>query len=293
MGLQGAADHNRSAHAHLSHRRHRLHWLPSRARTARRRSSGARFDALEEPDGLRAAAAEADAVIHAAFDHDFSNYVANCEKDRRVIAALGEALVGSDKPLVITSGAGMGVPESGGPATEDVFNLHHPSPRIASELAGAELSKASVKVVVMRLPQVHDTRRQGLVSPMIAIARQKGLSAYMGEGRNRLPAAHVTDVARLYRLAVEQGQAGERFHAVAEEGVTSRDIATAIGAGLGVPVVSLSPEQAGEHFGWLAMFVGMDMPASSARTRERLVWRPEGPGIITDLQKVDYSAAAG
>ncbi len=247
---------------------------------------------LEDLESLSAGAAQADAVIHTAFDHDFSNFLANCEKDRRAIGALGGALAGADRPLVITSGTGMGNAELGRPATEDVFNLDHPNPRAASELAGAELSAAGVKVVVVRLPQVHDTHRQGLVSPFIEIARQKGVSAYVGEGLNRWPAAHVSDVALLYRLAVEQGQAGERFNAVDEEGLSARDIAAVVGNGLGVPVVSLSPEQAGEHFGWLGWAVGLDMPASSAWTRERLGWRPVGPGMIADLEQMDYGAAA-
>ena len=245
---------------------------------------------LEDPDSLAAGAASADAVIHTAFDHDFSNFVANCEKDTRVIRAMGAALVDSERPLVITSGTGMGATEPGQLATEDVIAINHPNPRVASELAGAEMSAAGVKVVVVRLPQVHDTLKQGLVSPFIEHARQKGVSAYVGEGLNRWPAAHVLDVALLYRLAVEQGKAGERFNAVAEAGVLARDIANVVGKGLGVPVVSLSPDKVSEHFGWLGMFVGMDMPASSAWTRQRLGWHPEGPGIIADLQNMEYAA---
>jgi nucleoside-diphosphate-sugar epimerase len=248
--------------------------------------------ALEDPDSLAAGAAKADAVIHTAFDHDFSNFVANCEKDRCAIKAMGAALAGSDRPFVITSGTGMGNAEPGRPATEDVISIDNPNPRVASELAGQELVAAGVKVVVVRLPQVHDTRKQGLVSPAVEIARRKGVSAYVGEGLNRWPAAHVSDVARLYRLAVEEGRAGERFNAVGEEGVAARDIAVAIGVGLGLPVVSLAPEQVSEHFGWLGLFVGMDMPASSAWTQERLGWRPEGPGMIADLRNMDYSIPA-
>ncbi len=247
--------------------------------------------ALEDPASLAAGAAKADAVIHTAFDHDFSNFVANCEKDRRAIMAMGAVLAGSDRTFVFTSGAGIGATTPGELATEDVMALDHPNPRVASEVAGAEMASAGVKVVVVRLPQVHDTRRQGLVSPFIELARQKGVSAYVGEGLNRWPAAHVDDVALLYRLAVEQGKAGERFHAVDEEGVRARDIATVVGEGLGTPVVSLSPAEASEHFGWLSLFVGLDMPASGAWTQERLDWRPKGPGIITDLQNMDYAAA--
>jgi nucleoside-diphosphate-sugar epimerase len=250
------------------------------------------FATLENPDSLKPGAAQADAVIHCAFDHDFSNFIANCAKDERVIRALGAALAGSGKPLLITSGVGMGAGAPGTLATEDRFDTSHPNPRTASELAGADVLKDGVKVVVIRLPQVHDTRRQGLVSPFIDISRQKGLAAYVGEGRNRWSAAHVSDVALLYRLAVEQGQAGERFNAVDEEGVSAKDIAAAVGKGLGLPVKSLSSEQAPEHFGWMAMFASMDLPASSAWTRQRLGWSPKGPGLLADLEQTDYSVPA-
>ncbi|RUW87283.1 SDR family oxidoreductase, partial [Mesorhizobium sp. M8A.F.Ca.ET.059.01.1.1] len=171
---------------------------------------------LEDPKGLRDGAAKAEAVIHTAFDHDFSRFVENCEKDSHVIAALGEALAGSDRPLVITSGVGMGSPGHGQLAVEDVFNAGHANPRIASELAGNALLEAGINLSVLRLPQVHDTRKQGLISPLIEIARQKGVSAYVGEGRNRFSAGHVLDAARLYRLAVEKRQPGARYHAVGE-----------------------------------------------------------------------------
>jgi nucleoside-diphosphate-sugar epimerase len=249
------------------------------------------FATLEDADSLKPGTAQADAVIHCAFDHDFSNFMANCQKDERAIRAMGAALAGSGKPFLITSGVGMGATAPGKPATEQAFDTSHPNPRTASELAGAEVLAAGVAVVVMRLPQVHDPRKQGLVSPFIDISRQKGLSAYVGEGRNRWSAAHVSDVALLYRLAVEQGRAGERFHAVDEEGVSARDIATVVGKGLGVPVTSLSPEQAPEHFGWMAMFAAMDLPASSAWTRQRLGWAPKGPGLIADLEAMNYGVA--
>ena len=245
---------------------------------------------LEDPASLSAGAAKADAVIHLAFDHDFSRFVDNCEKDRRNIKAMGEALAGSDRPFVITSGTGMGNSAPGKPATEDVIQIDNPNPRVGSELAGLELSKAGVKVVVVRLPQVHDTRRQGLVSPYVMISRQKGLAGYVGDGLNRWPAAHVGDVAKLYKLAVEQGKPGERFNAVDEEGVAAKDIAAAIGRGLGVPAASLTPQEAGEHYGWLGHFLAMDMPASSAWTRERLGWRPSGPSLLEDLAGMDYKA---
>ena len=179
----------------------------------------------------------------------------------------------------------------GQPATEDVFNTAHPNPRVASELAGAAMSAAGVNVSVVRLPQVHDTVKQGLISPAVAIAREKGVSAYVGEGLNRWPAAHVLDVARLYRLALEKREAGARYNAVAEEGIPVREIAQVIGQGLKVPVVSLSPEEAAGHFGWLAAFAGLDLPASSAQTQERLGWHPTGPDLMTDLRKMRYPSA--
>ncbi len=248
---------------------------------------------LEDLHSLRAGAASADAVIHLAFDHDFSRFAENCEKDRRAIAALGEGVKGSARPLLITSGTGMGGGGHGRPATEDVFDATHPNPRIASELAGAALLEAGVNLSVMRLPQVHDTRKQGLISLLIALARRTGVSAYLGEGRNRWSAAHVSDVARLYRLAVERGEPGARYNAVAEEGIATRAIAEAVGRGLGIPAVSVPAEQAADHFGWLAIFAGIDLAASSAWTRERLGWHPAGPGLIADLEAMDYGTAAG
>jgi nucleoside-diphosphate-sugar epimerase len=208
--------------------------------------------------------------------------------DRRAIETLGAALAGSDRPLVITSGTGMGNAAPGQPATEDNFNPDHPNPRKASELAGASMLDRGVNVSVVRLPQVHDPVKQGLITYAVKLAREKGASAYVGDGRNRWPAVHVLDAARLYRLALEKGEAGSRYHAVAEEGVPVRDIAEVVGRGLKVPVVSLCPEEAPAHFGWLAAFVGFDMPASSALTRKRLGWRPIGPGLISDLENMRY-----
>lgn len=243
---------------------------------------------LEDLESLRSGAAKADGVIHCAFNHDFSKFVANCEMDRRAIETLGAALTGSDRPLIITSGTGMGSAAPGQPATEDHFDPSHPNPRVASELAGASLSARGVNVSVVRLPQVHNRIKQGLVTYAIAVAREKGVSAYVGDGLNRWPAAHVLDAARLYRLALEKGEAGARYHAVAEEGVPVRDIAEVVGRGLKVPVVALSPEEAAGHFGWLAAFVGWDLLASSAQTQARLGWRPIGPGLIADLERMRY-----
>ncbi|MBZ9991314.1 SDR family oxidoreductase [Mesorhizobium sp. BH1-1-5] len=247
---------------------------------------------IEDLDSLRDGASKSDAVIHTAFDHNFSNFVANCEKDKRVIEALGGALAGSDRLLIITSGVGMGSGEHGEPAKEDVFNTEHRNPRILSELTGAAMAEKGVKVSVVRLPQVHDTVKQGLITPLIAQTRAKGVSAYLGEGRNRWSSAHVLDVAKLYRLALDKQEAGVRYNAVAEEGIAMREIAEVIGAGLNVPVVSLSQEEAADHFGWLSIFAGLDMPASSEWTRAHLGWQPTGPGLIADLERMDYSQAA-
>ena len=246
---------------------------------------------LEDLDSLREGAAQSDGVIHTAFDHDFSRFAANCEKDARAIGALGEALAGSRRLLVITSGVGLGGGVPGQPASEDVFDEAHSIPRIASERAGRLAGKAGVAVSVMRLPQVHDPVKQGLISPLIELARAKGVSAYVGAGDNRWPAAHVSDVARLYRLAFEKGEAGSVYNAVDEEGVSVRDIAEVIGRGLNVPVKALAPGEAAAHFGWLAPFAGMDMPASSALTRERLGWRPTGASLLADLAAMRYPAA--
>ena len=238
---------------------------------------------LEDPASLSQGAARADGVIHCAFDHDFSRFAANCEQDARAITALGAALAGTRRPLLISSGVGMGIPAPGRPATEDVFDPAHANPRRLTEVTARAVADDGVNVSVMRLPQVHDTTRHGLITFAIALAREKGVSAYVGDGRNRFSAVHVADAARLYRLALERAEPGARYHAVAEEGVTFREIAEAIGRGLDVPVVSMSPEEAREHFGWLGLFVGMDLAATSHLTRERLGWQPTGPGLIADL----------
>jgi nucleoside-diphosphate-sugar epimerase len=243
---------------------------------------------LEDTDSLRSGAAKADAVIHLAFDHDFSHFVENCKKDKRAIAALGSALAGSDRPLLVTSGTGVGSRDDGQPATEDVFNTGHPNPRIGSELAGNALLEAGVNVSVMRLPQVHNPFRQGLITPLIEIAREKGACAYVEQGRNRWPAGHLSDVVRAYRLAIERGERGARYHAVGEEGVSAREIAEALGRGLKLPVVSIARDEAQAYFGWMAMFAALDMPASSAQTQARLGWRPTGPTLLSDLNEARY-----
>ena len=244
---------------------------------------------IEDLESLRSGAAASDGVIHLAFNHDFSKWEANSEADRRAIEALGSALAGSNRPLIVTSGTAAAITPGRLTTEDDAPNS--PIPRVASEEAAASLAAQGVRVSVMRLPQVHDPVKQGLITYLIAAAREKGVSAYVGDGLNRWPAVHVLDAAHLYRLALEKVSAGARYNAVAEEGVPLREMAEAIGRGLKLPVVSLSPEQAGEHFGWLAMFAGFDIPASSALTQERLGWRPTGPGLIADLDRMSYFEA--
>ncbi len=245
---------------------------------------------LEDTESLRRGAAEADAVIHLAFDHNFANFAANCEKDRSAIEAIGSALTAS-RPFLITSATGMGSTAPGVPASEDVLDLGHRNPRIASEQAAAPLSERGLDIRIVRLPQIHNTEKQGLITPYIELAREKGTAAYIGEGKGRWPAAHISDTARLYRLALEKGKAGQRYNAVAEEGVPLRSIAEVIAQGLKIPAAGLAPEQAPAHFGWLAMFAGMDMPASGILTRERLGWTPSGPDLLTDLKNMQYAAS--
>ena len=240
---------------------------------------------LTDLESLRRGAAQSDGVIHLAFIHDFSKFQENCEIDKRAIEALGSVLAGSDRPLIVTSGtAGLGAP--GQLATEDLdVPANFPFPRVSEQTA---LSLKGVKASIVRLPQVHDQVKQGLVTYLIAVAREKGVSAYVGEGDNRWPAAHVADVARLYKLVLEKNEVGTKYHAVAEEGVCVRDIAEAIGRGLKIPSKSVSPKEAKSHFGWLAMFASHDLEASSAITRKRLGWNPTGPGLIADLEQMRY-----
>lgn len=239
---------------------------------------------IEDLDSLRAGAALADGVIHTAFDHDFSKFVENCEKDRRAIEALGISFVGTSKPLVITSSTAMGSAALGERASEDVFNSSSPNPRVASELAGQALLDRGVHVITIRNSQIHDARKQGLVSDVLALARNRGISAYIGEGANAWSAAHISDTALLYRLALEKNEAGARYHGTAESGISFRDIAEAIGKHFGLPVRSLSTDEASDHFGWLAAFVSKDMSAANALTRQRLSWNPQGPTLLEDLR---------
>ncbi len=239
---------------------------------------------LRDLEILRRGAAMADAVIHAAFDHDFSKFTENAEVDRGAIEAMGGALEGSERPFVVTSGLPL-VPDR--PATEEDMPPSGAggSPRV-SEQTALSLVERGVRALVVRMSQVHDTDRQGFASYMLPIAREKGVSAYIGEGSNRWSAVHRLDTGSLYRLALENGVAGAVYHAVGEEGIVVRDVAAAIGRGLNKPVTSLSAEKAAAHFGWLARPVGMDARASSALTRARLGWQPvQSTGFLANLEQ--------
>ena len=245
--------------------------------------------ALDDLDSLRSGAAAADGVIHTAYIHDFSDMEAAGRTDRRAVETLGAALEGSDRPLVITSGTGvlatgrLGT-ERDAPAA-DSAGAH----RIASEKTTIALARRGVRSSVVRLPaSVHGQGDHGFVPVLIDIARSSGASAYIGDGSNRWPAVHRLDAAHLFRLALETAPAGSVLHGVADEGVPVRDIAEVIGRHLDVPVVAISREQAGEHFGWLAAFLAADVPASSALTREQTGWEPVHVGLMTDLEQGHY-----
>jgi nucleoside-diphosphate-sugar epimerase len=245
---------------------------------------------LEDLDSLRSGAAASDGVIHTGFIHDFSRFKAVCEIDRHAIEALGSALAGSDRPLIVASGTALVSPgrlateEDAGTLTSNDF------PRAATNEAARSLAEREVRVAQLRLsPSVHGNGDHGFVPTLINIAREKGVSAYVGDGTNRWSAVHRLDAAHLFRLALEKkATAGTRFHGVAEEGVAFRDIAEVIGRRLNVPVVAKSPEEAANHFGWFAHFAAIDCPASSRRTRELLGWQPKQPGLIADLDRPRY-----
>jgi nucleoside-diphosphate-sugar epimerase len=241
---------------------------------------------LEDLDSLRAGAANADGVIHLAFIHDFSKFAENGQVDKRAIEAMGETLAGSNKPLVVTSGVALLAP--GRHSTEDDAAHTGGVPRV-SEAAAFAFADRGVRVMAVRLPQVHGGEgKAGFIGYFLDVASQKGVSAYVGAGANRMAAAHRLDVAPVYRLALEKGVAGARYHAVADEGVPFREIAEVLGRAAGVPTSSIAPEKAAEHFGWLGMFAGVDAPASNALTRQRLGWTPTHAGLIADIGQPGY-----
>jgi len=240
---------------------------------------------LEDIDSLRKGAKETDGTIHLAFIHDFSKFAENGQIDKRAIDAMGEVLAGSGKPFIVTSGTLLIAP--GRVATEEDAVM--PGLPRMSETAGLAFAARGVRAMAVRLPQVHGgDGKCGLVNWILAIAREKGVSAYIGDGGNRWSGAHRLDVARLYRLALEKGTAGKSYHAVADEGVTARDIAEIVGRHLKLPVVSISSEKAAEHFGTMAMFAGMDGTASSALTQQWLGWKPTQIGLIADISRPGY-----
>jgi nucleoside-diphosphate-sugar epimerase len=245
---------------------------------------------IDDLDSLRSGAAMADGVIHTAFNHDFSKFQANCEADRRIITAMADVLVGSDRPLIITSGTGL-LAGSGQVATEDVAPPAASSamPRVASEEAAVAAKERGVRALVVRLtPSVHGDGDHGFIPALIDIARQKGIAAYVGEGLNRWPGVHRLDAAKLYRLALEKGIGTGRYHAVDDEGVPMRDIAGIIGKHLNIPVASKSPQEAAGHFGWLAHFAAFDNPSSSILTRQWLGWEPIQSGLLADIDSPKY-----
>jgi nucleoside-diphosphate-sugar epimerase len=248
--------------------------------------AGVHRGSLEDLESLRSGAAAADGVIHTAFIHDFSNYGPAAGADRRAIETLGGALTGSDRPLIVTAGTLL-VQSQGSLATEE--DAPKPSFPRKSEEAALALAASGVRGSVLRLPpSVHGNGDHGFVPRLIRIAREKSVSAFIGDGLNRWPAVHQLDAAHLYRLALEKSSVGARYHGVADEGLPTREIAEVIGRHLNIPVVSKSREEAADHFGWISLFFGIDAPASSALTQERLGWRPVHPGLLADLNAEHY-----
>ncbi|MCW4116062.1 SDR family oxidoreductase [Aurantimonas sp. MSK8Z-1] len=249
---------------------------------------------LDAPDTLAAGVREADAVIHTAYVHDFPNFASSAETEEANLAAMGDALKGSGKPFIVTSGLALHVPgravteeDAGDPSGSHAF-------RVRGEHQALALVEDGVRAMVVRLPpSTHGEGDYGFVPIVIRLAREKGVSAYVGDGENRWPAVHRLDAARLYRLALEKGEPGQRFHAVGDAGIPTREIAAAIGRGLDLPVVSVPPERAGEHFGWMGGFLGFDIDVSADLTRQRLGWKAEQPGLIADLEEGHYFRSEG
>lgn len=243
---------------------------------------------LDDPDSLAQGAAVADGVIHLAYNHDFSQIPAAAATDRRAIEAIGTALSGSGRPFVVTCGMTFSTP--GRPGTEeDAADPNSQHPRIPNEGLALAWASRGVRVSIVRLaPSVHGDRDHGFVPILIDIARKKGSSAYVEDGSNRWPAVHRLDAASLFRLALEKAPAGTRLHGAGEEGVPIREVATVIGRRLNLPVVSKTLEEAVQHFGWMAHFIAADLPASSARTKERFGWRPTQVSLIADLENGTY-----
>lgn len=241
---------------------------------------------LTDLDSLKRGAAAADAVIHTAFNHDFSRFAASCEDDRRVVDALGEVLAGSGRRLVVTSGTAL---VAGGPLAVETDAPSDQHPRAASEQAVAALVERGVHACIVRLPpSVHGEGDHGFVPLLIGLARQSGLAAFVGDGSNRWPAVHRLDAAALFRLAAEKGRAGASYHGAAETGVPFADLTAIIGRRLGLPVQGLKGEAAAAHFGWFHHFAGMDNPTSSEGTQRELGWQPTRPGLLADVDRPSY-----
>jgi len=242
---------------------------------------------LEDLDSLREGAKETDGTIHCAFIHDFSKFAENGQIDKRAIEAMGDVLVGTNKPFIVTSGTGLVAPNV--TVTEEMRREASPTVPRVSEQAGLAYASRDVRAMAIRLPQVHGGEgKAGLITYLLELARQKGSAAYVGEGNERWAAAHRLDVARLYRLALEKGTPDAIYHAVGEEGVPMKQVIEVIGRALNVPVISIKKEEAGDYYGPLAMFAGLDMPASSALTQQWLGWKPREIGLLADIGQPGY-----